>query len=48
LTEVDLLKQTIRVKRTTMRGLEDRMEIYHKQVQKQMMQLMKAVTPKSA
>jgi hypothetical protein len=48
LGEVDGIKQTIRVKRTTKRGLEDRMEIYHKQVQRQMAQLMKTVTPKSA
>ncbi len=43
---IDGVKQTIRVKRTSMRGLEDRMEIYHKQVQRQMAQLMKTVTPK--
>lgn len=48
LASVDGLKQTIRVKRTTRRGLEDRMEVYHKQVQRQMMQLMKAVVPKAA
>ena len=48
LKEVDPIKQTIRVKRTTIRGLEDRMEVYHKQVQKQMAQLMKSIVPKSA
>jgi chromosome segregation ATPase len=48
LTEVDPIKQTIRVKRTTMRGLEDRMEMYHKQVQKHMSQLMKSIQSKSA
>jgi hypothetical protein len=48
LTGVDGIKQTIRVKRTTMRGLEDRMEVYRKQVQRQMPQLMKSVEPKAA
>ena len=48
LAGVDGIKQTIRVKRTTMRGLEDRMEMYHKQVQRQMSQLMKSVQPKVA
>jgi hypothetical protein len=45
---VDGIKQTIRVKRTTMRGLEDRMEVYHKKVQRHMSQLMKSVQPKAA
>ena len=48
LSSVDGIKQTIRVKRTTMRGLEDRMEMYHKQVQRHMSQLMKPVQPKVA
>jgi hypothetical protein len=34
LAGVDGIKQTIRVKRTTIRGLEDRMEKYHKQVRR--------------
>jgi len=42
------IKQTIRVKRTIMCGLEDRMEMYHKQVQRQISQLMKSVQPKVA
>lgn len=45
---IDGLKQTIRVKRTTKRGLEDRMEVYHKQVKRQMSQLMKTVVPKAS
>ena len=48
LAGVDGIKQTIRVKRTTMRQLEDRMEVSHKQVQRQMSQLMKSVQPKVA
>lgn len=47
-TGIDGVKQSIRVKRTTKRGFEDRMEMYHKQVQRQMAQLMKTVVPKSA
>jgi chromosome segregation ATPase len=38
---VDEVKQSIRVKGTTLRGFEDRMEIYRKQILKQMMQLKK-------
>jgi chromosome segregation ATPase len=45
---IDGMKQTIRVKRTTKRGLEDRMEKYHKQVQRHMSQLMKTVVPKAS
>lgn len=48
LAGVDGIKQTIRVKRTTMRQLEDRMEMYHKQVQRHMSQLMKTVQPKAS
>jgi predicted secreted Zn-dependent protease len=39
---VDEVKQSIRVKGTTMREIEDRMEIYRKQVLRQMIQLKKA------
>jgi chromosome segregation ATPase len=41
LAGVDELKQSITVKRTTIRGLEDRMESSRKQVMKQISQLMK-------
>jgi rubrerythrin len=41
LSEVDEIKQSIRVKRSTIRGLEDRMELYRKQVLRQMIQLRK-------
>lgn len=41
LSTVDEVKQSIRVKGTTMRGIEDRMEIYRKQVLRQMIQLKK-------
>jgi len=53
IASIDGVKQTIRVKRTTMRGLEDRMNMYEKQVFKHISQLMeaaqqKATLPKSA
>ena len=41
LKTVDEVKQSIRVKGSTMRGIEDRMDIYRKQVLRQMMQLKK-------
>lgn len=41
LAEIDEVKQSIRVKRTTIRGLEDRMESSRRQVMKHIAQLMK-------
>lgn len=41
LKTVDEVEQSIRVKRNTVRGIEDRMEMYRKQVLRQMMQLKK-------
>jgi hypothetical protein len=40
--------RTIRTNRTTLRGLEVRMEMQDKQVQHHMSQLMKTVNPKVA
>ncbi len=53
LKSIDGVKQSVRVKRTTIRGIEDRMEMYHKQVRKLISQLetaarAKAGQPKSA
>ena len=41
LKTVDEVKQSIRVKGSTMRGIEDRMEVHRKQVLRQMIQLKK-------
>ena len=46
--DIDGVKQTIRVKRTTMRGIEDRMKMYENQVFKHINQLMKAAQSKAA
>lgn len=45
---IDAVKQTIRVKRTTMRGLEDRMKMYETQVFKHIDQLMKLAQQKAS
>jgi chromosome segregation ATPase len=46
-SSIDGVKQSIRVKRTTIRGLEDRMEMYHKQVLKLISQLEDAARAKA-
>ena len=48
LQSVDGIKQTIRVKRTTERGIEDRMRMYEKQVFQLIEQLVKAAQAKAA
>ena len=48
LATIDGVKQTIRVKRTTMRGLEDRMKTYEQQVLRHMAQLANTVKKKKA
>ncbi len=45
---IDDVKQSIRVKRSTMRGIEDRMEKYRRQVLRQMMQLKRMPQQKAA
>ena len=45
---IDGVKQKIRVKRTTMRGLEDRMKMYETQVFKYIEQLMKDAEARAA
>lgn len=45
---IDDVKQSIRVKRSTIRGIEDRMEVYRKQVLRQMIQLRKTPRQKAA
>ena len=42
------VKQSIRVKRSTLRAIDDRMEIYRKQVLRQMIQLRKTPERKAA
>ncbi|MCZ6538505.1 MAG: hypothetical protein O6922_01595 [Chloroflexi bacterium] len=46
--DIDDVKQGIRVKRSTIRGLEDRMELYRKQVLRQMAQLTGSPQKKTA
>ena len=46
--DIDDVKQGIRVKRSTMRGLEDRMQLYRKQVLRQMAQLTSSPQQKAA
>ncbi|NQW20574.1 MAG: hypothetical protein HQ477_07625 [Chloroflexi bacterium] len=48
LASVESVKQTIRVKRSTLRGLEDRMSMYEKQVNRHIVQLEKASREKAA
>ncbi len=48
LQDIDGVKQTIRVKRTTMRGLEDRMKMYENQVFKHIEQLMQDAQARAA
>jgi len=48
MSEIDGVKQKIRVKRTTMRGLEDRMKMYETQAFKYIDQLMKDAEARAA
>jgi hypothetical protein len=48
LANIDSVKQTIRVKRTTMRGVEDRMKMYEQQVMRHIAQLAQAVKQSAA
>lgn len=48
LATIDGVKQTIRVKRTVMRGLEDRMKFFEQQVLRHMAQLANTVSKKNA
>ena len=48
MANIDGVKQKIRVKRTTMRGLEDRMKMYETQVFKYIEQLMKDAEARAA
>jgi chromosome segregation ATPase len=48
LASIDGVKQTIRVKRTTARGIEDRMRMYEQKVLRHMAQLAQAVRQRAA
>lgn len=48
LANIDAVKQTIRVKRTTMRGVEDRMKMYEQQVMRHIAQLAQAIKQRAA
>ena len=48
LANIDAIKQTIRVKRTTMRGLEDRMKMYEQQVMRHIAQLAQSIKQRTA
>ncbi len=48
LAVIDRVKQTIRVKRTTMRGLEDRMKMYERQAMRHIAQLAQSAKQRTA